>query len=269
MATDNYIYQDRGVVFLDVLGFADKLVEFQQQAEASNSGTGVENLISEKANEFITIFKDAVGLLDNTDYRYYLFSDNICITIDYVGDHNRLIDVLITINDLFFKFAAKGYFLRGGLDVGKFVDEEDIAVGLPLAKAYKLEQEVAVFPRIVLSENYKKKLDDFEQSKSISEDSIVKKNYLVKNHCEVYYLNTFFNLLNNEDKISLLTRMKSSISDNLTSNALKERVAIKYEWLVQEFNDFIDEYVAELYQIETVYVADENEIETIKQLKFT
>ena len=63
--------------------------------------------------------------------------------------------------------------------------------------------------------------------------------------------------------------MKSSISDNLTSNALKERVAIKYEWLVQEFNDFIDEYVAELYQIETVYVADENEIETIKQLKFT
>jgi len=32
MANEQYIYQDRAVVFLDVLGFQEKLKEFQNEA---------------------------------------------------------------------------------------------------------------------------------------------------------------------------------------------------------------------------------------------
>jgi hypothetical protein len=272
MANDQYIYQDRAVVFLDVLGFQDKLREFQTEAVKNKEEQATEFFVSEGVNDFINTFKSVVGFLDENNFNYYLFSDNICITIDYVEDHNRLIDVLITINDLFFKFAEKGHFLRGGLDVGMFIDEKNrenkspIAVGVPLATAYKIEQDVAVYPRIVLSDAYKKLLDSFEENKSISEDTIAKKNLLIKQHYEIYYINTFFNLINNEDKIELLEKVKLSIEENLVATS-KEKVAIKYEWLAIEFNRFINEYISDLKDLETDFVVSDEEIEKMKSLK--
>jgi len=267
MPSDQYIYQDRAVVFLDVLGFQEKLIEFQKEALLNKENNDAEFYISEAVNEFINTFKSVVSFLDENNFSYYLFSDNICITIDFEEDKNRLIDILTTINDLFFKFAQKGYFLRGGLDVGKFIDEKDIAVGVPLAVAVHLEKDVAVYPRIILSENYKKLLDTFEEGKLISEQSIVKKNYLIKQHCEVFYINTFFNLFNNENIIELLETLGNSISKNLIANSLKEKVAIKYEWLRNEFNFFIDQYVSELIFLESDFVPEEDEIQKIISLK--
>lgn len=270
MTSEQYLYQDRAVVFLDVLGFQEKLIDFENQAVQYNEDNNY--FYSESVNEFIETFKSVVGFLDKNNFNFYLFSDNICITIDYSENQNRLIEILVAINDLFFKFAQKGYFLRGGVDVGKFVDvkekekENKIAVGVPLATAYKLEQDVAMYPRIVISNNYKKLLDSFEESKLINEDSITKKKYLIKQHCEVYYINTFFNLLNNENKIEIVEGIKKSIEENLLTNSMKERVAIKYEWLANEFNSFIDEYVNELIYLETE-TPEEEEIQKVKSLK--
>ncbi|MBS1775072.1 MAG: hypothetical protein JSS64_02190 [Bacteroidetes bacterium] len=268
MPTDQYIYQDRAVVFLDVLGFQEKLKEFQEEAIKYKEDNNAEFFISDAVNEFIKTFKNAVSFLDENNYNYYLFSDNICITIDYYQNHNLLVDILVTINDLFFKFAEKGYFLRGGLDIGKFVDEKAIAVGIPLANAYKLEQNVATYPRIVLSDNYKRILDDFEKAKTLSEKSITSKKYLIKSHCEVNYINIFFNLIDNDNKIEILNSLKNSIDDNLNQNSKAERIAIKYEWLATQFNMFIDEYSTELMYLETDAQATDEELEIIKALKF-
>lgn len=269
MPNEPYIYQDRAVVFLDVLGFQEKLIRFQKEAEANKEDNNTEFFISQSVNEFIDTFKSVVGILDKNNFNYYLFSDNICITIDYSEDRNRLISILQTINDLFIGFAQKGYFLRGGLDVGKFVDEKDIAVGVPLAVAYKLEQDVAMYPRIVLSDDYKKLIDSFEESKSISEETIVKKLYLIKQHCEVSYINTFFNLINNENKIELLQLMRNSINENLQENRAKEKISIKFEWLAKEFNEFLDDYLRELMFLETDFIPTGDEIDIIKALKIT
>lgn len=268
MPIEQYIYQDRAVVFLDVLGFQEKLKEFQTEAIYNKEVNNTEFYVSAAVDEFINTFKSVVNYLNENEYRYYLFSDNICITIDFTENRNSLIDILITINDLFFKFAQKGYFLRGGLDVGKFVDEKDIAVGIPLANAYKIEQNVALFPRIVLSDNYKKLLDNLEEDKLISDDLIIKKNFLIKQHCEVFYINTFFNLFDNENKIELLQSLRFSIELNLNANSGNEKNTIKYEWLAREFNYFIDEYIQELMFLETNFVSSDEEVEIIKLLKF-
>jgi hypothetical protein len=268
MEVEQYIYQDRAVVFLDVLGFQEKLKEFQQEAIANKEGGNSEYYVSNAVNEFIATFKDAVSFLDKGNYNYYLFSDNICITIDYIQNHNLLIDILVTISDLFLKFAEKGYFLRGGLDIGKFVDEKAIAVGIPLANAYKLEHDVAMYPRIVLSTEYKEMLDTLERNKSLSEKSISLKRYLIKNHCEVYYIYTFFNLISKDNKVVVITSLKQSIENNLQQNERNERIAIKYEWLAALFNSFIDDYVTEFMFLEAD-VASEEEIGMIKSLKLT
>jgi hypothetical protein len=150
--------------------------------------------------------------------------------------------------------------------VGKFIDEKAIALGMPLANAYKLESLVALYPRIVISNEYKNLLDAFEDDQTFSEKSITLKKYLVKSHCEVHYINTFFYLIDREDKIEILTALKTSIINNLETSAKSERIAIKYEWLASQFNSFIDEYVANLRFLETQDPTDE-EIQTIQLLK--
>jgi hypothetical protein len=266
MDTNQYIYQDRAVVFLDVLGFQEKLKDFEKEAIQFKEENNSEYYFSQSVNEFINTFKDAVSFLDDNNYNYYLFSDNICITIDFIQNHNLLIEIFVTINELFIRFAAKGYFLRGGLDVGKFVDEKSIAVGMPLANAYKLETLVALYPRIVISSDYKKLLDAFEEDQSLSEKSITLKKYLVKTHCEVHYINTFFYLIDREDKIEILTSLRTSIINNLEASAKVERIAIKYEWLASQFNSFINDYMNALRFLETEIPTDE-EIQAIQLLK--
>lgn len=268
MTEDQYVYQNRAVVFLDILGFQDKLVDFEKEAVAHKEESETEYLWSRGVSDFIETFKSVISFLDEKNFEYYLFSDNICITADYNENNNILIDILIVMNDLFFRFAEKGYFLRGGLDIGKFVVDDTIAIGVPLVNAYKLERDVALFPRIVLSENYKKLLDDFENANLINEESINKKQFLIKKHCEVFYLNVFFNLIGNENIFTLLESIKSSILKNLTNCQNNEKVAIKYEWLVNEYDLFIEQYISELMFLETSFIHDDDEIAKINSLKF-
>lgn len=268
MPAEQYIFQDRAVVFLDVLGFQEKLKVFEQEAIDNKEASNTEYYVSERVNEFISTFKEAVSFLNESNYNHYLFSDNICITVDYIQNPNLLIDVLVTISDLFLKFAEKGYFLRGGLEVGKFVDEKSIAVGIPLANAYKLEQNVALYPRIVISSNYKQMLDSFENSSSLSEKSILLKKYILKTHCEVNYLNPFFALVSDDEKIAKIEALKNAIELNLEENKLNERVALKYEWLAGEFNSFIDRYLNEYKYLESE-TPPEEEIEKIQTFKLT
>jgi hypothetical protein len=65
-----YIYQERIVVFLDVLGFKNTLFEFEQEAIKLKKENNSEFYISPRVNEFIRAFKDAIKLLDNGDLKF-------------------------------------------------------------------------------------------------------------------------------------------------------------------------------------------------------
>lgn len=161
-STTQYVFHHRAVAFLDVLGFRQFLQEFDAEARASRGLPILDNgeqtqgqgkYVSAKANDFINTFKAAIGQLDPRKYRYYLFSDNICITSIAETSASDLQDLLLVLTKLYFDFAKRGYFLRGGIDYGLFIDEDTIAIGKPLAVAYELESKVAIFPRIALSQH--------------------------------------------------------------------------------------------------------------------
>jgi hypothetical protein len=56
---------------------------------------------------------------------------------------------------------------------------------------------------------------------------------------------------------------------NIIINNKNEKNTIKYEWLAREFNFFLEEYITQLIFLETNFVTSEEEVETIKSLKFT
>lgn len=267
MEQKQYIFQDRAVIFIDVLGFQEKLKEFEQEAISNVEKRGQEFYISSKVNQFVNTFKDVVSSLDRDNLRYYLFSDNICITIDYSEDKDLLITVLFKLCDLFYAFAQKGYFLRGGIDVGKFIDEELIAVGIPLANAYLIESKQAVFPRIVISQKFSDLLKNCQENGTMSPSKVIDKDYLINRSCEIEYLNVFYSVVNKDDKINYLLTFRNTILSNIASNSHKEHIFIKYQWLAKEFNTFIENYSSSLIFLDENFEPTEEEIQQIKDLK--
>nr|WP_315232696.1 hypothetical protein [uncultured Flavobacterium sp.] len=279
------IYGNRAVAFLDVLGFQNKLKEFESEAtdyydnfvsdEGADDDDDEENIggrvyYSQKANDFIETFNKAISKLDKDKFSYYLFSDNICITAKNIGSNGEksLIELLLVISELYFEFVKKGYFLRGGIDYGLFIDKASIALGNPLATAYKLESSLAVFPRIILSKDFVKQLSYHTSIGEFEIDSILNSS-LVKMSCEIQYLNIFNHIFKVEDKEDFFEKYNYYISENLLSCSQSENIFLKYKWLADEFNAFIETYTSSLAFYDENFEATVEYIESIKQLKIS
>lgn len=261
-----YIFQDRVVIYIDVLGFKEKLKDFEKEA-IKNIQDGSEFYYSNKVNDFVGTFKEVVSSLDKENINYYLFSDNICITVDYLSDKTLLPNVLLKISDLFYEFASKGYFLRGGIDVGKFIDERLIAVGIPLSTAYEIENTKAIYPRIVLSDNFVSLAESYAIDKDYEYSDLFTEGNLILTSCEIKYLNIFFNIINKDDKHHYLETFRKSVIQNLKHTEKREQIHVKYEWLVKEYNHFIDYLTSELIYTDDENVPTDEEVELIRNLK--
>lgn len=263
MLHQDYIYQDRIVAFVDVLGYREKLSEFEADATLKVTVEGDEILVSEKVNEFLSTFRSITHTLDERNMRYYLFSDNICITADYVQNPELLIDIPLVIIDLFYEFAIKGYFLRGAIEVGKFIDEDKIALGKPLSLAYMAETTKAVYPRILVSHEYNIQLQEYLTGGENNTHDPAILDQLILHNCEYYFLNPFYLTATAENKVDYLTKIRGQIVLNLEANSKKESLYTKYEWLARQFNRYLDRYTSELIFTEQ----DAQDEETINQLK--
>lgn len=283
---NKYKYSNRAVAFLDVLGFQNKLSEFEEQAilfhensklepvdgeidESLNENNGL-IYYSQKASEFIETFNNAISKLDKEKFSYYLFSDNICITAQNVSSNGEksLVELLLVISELYFEFVQQGYFLRGGIDYGLFIDKSSIALGIPLATAYKMESTQAVFPRILLSKNFIKQLEIYP-SEGVQEFSSILAKSLIKRSCEIQYLNVFNHIFKVEDKEYFFERYNHNINQNLIINKNHENIFLKYRWLADEYNSFIESYTTSLAYLDEDFEATEEFLLSVKQLKIS
>lgn len=261
MYTDEIKYQKRIVAFLDVIGFQGKLAEFEDEAVEADNENG--QLVSSKANAFVSIFKEVVGLMDKFNCNYYLFSDNICITVDPYDDKRLAIDLLFTISTLFKRFSDLGYFLRGGIDFGYMLDEKDIALGVPLANAYLMESKTAIYPRILVSEKFM----DFLNSICIDGEAKFNKANFLKNSCELWYINPFYNIIKTDDKLNFFKEYRKSISSALKETMHTEHLYVKYQWLSNEYNTFLKKYISEINYFEQSEEVDQETIQRLQRLK--
>ena len=146
------------------------------------------------------------------------------------------------------EFVKEGYFLRGGIDAGWFVDSQDIAIGTPLATAYKLETEVAINPRIVLSENFQRLVSEYLGAGKLNDYSSFLADKYLKQEASIGFLNPFFYITNYEEKESKLEYLKiysDKIKEQLITHASIAKILSKYKWFAGEFNTFIDLYLGD------------------------
>lgn len=101
-----------------------------------------------------TTMRDVLAIGKPTDFRTSTFSDSIAIVLPLprggTDQANALRQLLLRCADLQLSLASKGFFLRGGVTVGRYFHAEHMVYGAGLVEAWMLENKKAVNPRILI-----------------------------------------------------------------------------------------------------------------------
>lgn len=226
------------VVFLDILGFKSMIqsigsnkdvknvFDILTYLEAWNTQDGLNKFIEEKdfINEIYLQRKSVNFKQIQKEIRITYFSDSLVITLPYRGGEfqNKLFLTIRTIAYLCSKLAIANFFVRGGIAVGDMFHETNIFFGPAFLEAYKLESEIANYPRIILSK---------EILQLVSQSDIP---YLKTDVDGLIHVDWVCFVKNNLDTDEL-----KIINDNIMKNIVfyqnNMKVVAKYKWLKEQF----------------------------------
>lgn len=141
---ENYYF-----AFLDVLGFKEKVKDFENENQDSSE------LVKFYTNDCRDYIKRLLKLNDKEHIQFQIFSDSIILycKVDLdIYKPKKLSNLLIAIAKIQNFMSSRGFWLRGGLSKGKlYIDEKtNVLLGSALIKAYELEDKYAVTPRVIL-----------------------------------------------------------------------------------------------------------------------
>lgn len=162
------------------------------------------------------------------DVQVKAFSDNIVFSMEIPDDIAQK-DKMVRVHNIieicaYFQIAAfsRGIATRGGITIGSYFCNDIFVWGKALLRAYKLENKIAVYPRIILDENILDLLPDRDENGNkhhvlVDEDGITFLDYL-----------SFFSMSTRDEYI------KSTIAD--TELIIKyldhdERAIQKIRWI--------------------------------------
>ena len=141
------------VLYCDILGFSEK-VSLNENAENQQIFDDIKTSI----DNGVKIVKSFINLPNDeikNKFRYKLFSDNLYVSFSY--SNNDDLDFAKSFWLLLFVTRAyqeamllKGILIRGGISFGNDYCDDNLIFSPALIKAYKIESEQAVFPRIII-----------------------------------------------------------------------------------------------------------------------
>ena len=230
-------YEKRIVLYLDILGFKSKVNESVTNQETFNSiHKALTNIYSDK-------FKNENGPMKGVNFgtQISVFSDNIVFSEPY-GKQGAFFGFIYSIYWLVNEILWDGYLTRGAVVIGDLYHDERIVFGPALNEAYRLESEMAIYPRVIMKqedfatamktalygdiEEEAKYLDDVL---SFDEDGFLFLNNLTKKH----------EFDDSETYVALLEKTKRIIVEGLKNKDVK--VKSKYEWLKYQYNKLYDD----------------------------
>ena len=184
--------------------------------------------------------------------RFSSFSDLIVRSIpvdssaNYQMPHGILFHELLDLIHIQINLLNRGVLIRGGVTVGYLYHDDTFVFGPALNEAYRLESEVAKFPRIVLTENtaeiirderYRNYIHDyFEEKAGIHE-------LLREDEGGLFfldYLRVAASELDDFETYPVLIKAHRDLIQNGLHNKLAVTgVAEKYFWLAAYHNDVV------------------------------
>lgn len=146
---DNLKVQKCVVAFIDILGTSEAIKNDEHDTNLYTMNYILQTAIDMCADKHIT----------KTKVHVKAFSDNIVFATELPKDSNHAEQMTRVHNILeicsYFQIAAfgMGITIRGGITIGDFFCNDVFVWGKGLLRAYKLENKIAFFPRIVIDLN--------------------------------------------------------------------------------------------------------------------
>jgi hypothetical protein len=140
----NFDYDNRYVIFLDILGFKDKVAKIEINQALFELLIELPQLVAENLDMANRTFGSAV------DAQGTAFSDSIVISASASAPMTALYTVVNTTVTLYRRLLHRRAVARGGLAKGPCYHKNSIVFGKGMIDAYLLEQGAAKMPRVVI-----------------------------------------------------------------------------------------------------------------------
>lgn len=117
--------------------------------------------------------------------------------------------------------------LRGGITIGELFIDNSIVWGTGLIKAYKMENEIAIYPRILVSQELLNIYDSYKQ-KTINIYALIEKDF------DGLWFADYMMAAPNLDNIPRLAeKLKEQINDYKNKGIREQQ---KFNWIISKFN---------------------------------
>lgn len=229
------IYTKRLIVFVDILGFSDRIkVSKTSQEESEIILQALMRIHAIKENNYSQSFMN----MQDYGFEVITFSDSAVISCP--AENDNLFFLILELIHLQIDLVPLGILLRGAITIGDLYHKRDIVFGPAMNDAYYLESKVAIYPRIILTESA---IDQFYKFASTDEEIKQEFDSLILKDKDGYY---FIDILRQDQEIDDPDMYLEwlSIFREIIINGLKyddPAVRMKYQWLHSYFNDVIAE----------------------------
>lgn len=232
------------VSFIDVLGFS----QLGMKSINSDEGDVFLNQIHTSLNKARHAITNQLSLA-----KVKVFTDNVVIGWPIYGDgEGELGTTFLNLAQYQFSLALDGFFIRGGVSVGPHFMDEETVFGPELITAYKLESQVAVYPRIILGEKSIEQVHKYMAYYPSQYDNPFYFELLEDMDGEWFlnYLYVLFELYEEEafngdftPFFPHLETHRNQILSALHTYANNHKLLKKYSWIANYHNYFCDEFV--------------------------
>lgn len=250
MASRNlFEYEEHFVAFIDFLGFAAAIADADDEAR-TRLLTLLVNL-SEAQSEFVVETRATPdGVATEVAPNITTFSDNIVISYPleklraqgYYDEARSPAFILDSFSKLLSWLAIAalriGFLIRGGATIGRLYHSRGVVYGEGMVEAYRIESQVANYPRVVLSDSVVSKTDWANHSKVLTDADGLK-------HVD-YFKGLFLEMVVAPDGHSpspgeLIKTASEVMASRLRALHMKnQRAYSKWVWFCHQIQDGID-----------------------------
>jgi len=218
-------FADRCLLFLDVLGFST-LVNEGRHAELLP-------IIQERKKQVFRL-SNMQGSARSADLQATLFSD--CIVVSCLPNSEHSFELISNYASyLQNHFLWKGILCRGAIVIGPTHHKDNIIIGKAMIDAYHIESKEAFYPRILVTDDFKSRLENALLRYEDSPITTWRKSILFTDSDGRAIINPFMNadtpniqsgIIRDVDIAPLVSKMRC-----LAKRQSKPAYAAKYDWM--------------------------------------
>jgi len=240
-------YETRYCAFVDILGFSGLIQQLKSDAISFERLHDLLKVVHARPTEY------QADPFASSDLRAQSISDAVCLSTacSEVG----LSHLIYSLDQLTGRLLEVGYFVRGAIVKGRLFHDEEVVFGEALVSAYKLETEVARYPRIMIERDVAMDIQKYYSSHSHQTTwSLLEFQFffcLMQGSDGPYFLNTLRdfefkfddakdeNQLERSNHIDKCNRIAEKIQTRFSKSVDTPRHFEKVQWFARYWNNYI------------------------------